>query len=441
MTWTIEQIERTFLSYMVAHGHVVIEGHSVRSPTDDVLFTTAGMHPLIPYLKGELVHPAGRRLTDVQRCVRTTDVDEVGDNTHLTVFEMLGNWSLGDYFKETSIPQSFGLLTGEFGIDPHSLYVTVFAGDDEVPADAESPAIWEQVFADAGVDPTGRINPLGEDDNWWSNGPVGLCGPDTEIFVHVGDGVAPPFADIPEFVEIWNNVFMTYNRSADGVLTGLAQRNVDTGMGLERLALFLNDHTSVWETDELALLLDEVGDVLGVKPAALDADGTRSLRIVTDHLRASLAIAAAGIQPSASRQGYVLRKLIRRAVRHGELLQGTDQGLAQALITATDRVSDVMGRRWPDVGPGAGGDAARETIDKEARKFSKTLRKGVDQLQHFADLAAVFDGDLAFKLADTMGYPVELSAEEAGRIGMALAPDWEARYDALREEQRARSRG
>ena len=136
MTWTIEQIERTFLSYMVAHGHVVIEGHSVRSPTDDVLFTTAGMHPLMPYLEGELVHPAGRRLTDVQRCVRTTDVDEVGDNTHLTVFEMLGNWSLGDYFKETSIPQSFGLLTGEFGIDPHSLYVTVFAGDDEVPADA-----------------------------------------------------------------------------------------------------------------------------------------------------------------------------------------------------------------------------------------------------------------------------------------------------------------
>ncbi|MET0578630.1 MAG: alanine--tRNA ligase-related protein, partial [Ilumatobacteraceae bacterium] len=194
MTWTIEQIERTFLSYMVAHGHVVIEGHSVRSPTDDVLFTTAGMHPLIPYLKGELVHPAGRRLTDVQRCVRTTDVDEVGDNTHLTVFEMLGNWSLGDYFKETSIPQSFGLLTGEFGIDPRSIYVTVFSGAEGLPFDDEAQAIWEQTFVDAGVDPTGRINPLGED-NWWSNGPVGLCGPDTEIFVHVGDGAAPPFAD------------------------------------------------------------------------------------------------------------------------------------------------------------------------------------------------------------------------------------------------------
>jgi alanyl-tRNA synthetase len=443
MAWTIEQIERTFLGYMERHGHVVIEGHSVRSPTDDVLFTTAGMHPLVPYLKGEEVHPAGRRLTDVQRCVRTTDVDEVGDNRHLTVFEMLGNWSLGDYFKETSIPQSFGLLTGEFGIDPHSLYVTVFAGDAEVPGDAESPGIWAQTFADAGVDPTGRINPQGEEDNWWSNGPVGLCGPDTEIFVYVGDapvGQRPPFADIPEYVEIWNNVFMTYNRSRDGELTTLKQRNVDTGMGLERLALFLNDHNSVWQTDELHELTVRVGDTLGVDAGAVDGDQARSLYIVTDHLRAALVIAAAGIQPSASRQGYVLRKLIRRAVRHGELLKGTDQGLAKALTDATDEVSDVMGRRWPDVGPGAGGDAARETVDKEALKFSRTLRKGVDHLQDLADKSKVFDGDLAFRLADTLGYPVELSAEEALRIGMAIEPGWEQRYEELREEQRARSR-
>ena len=186
MAWTIEHIERTFLDYMERHGHVVIEGHSVRSPTDDVLFTTAGMHPLTPYLKGE-PHPAGKRLADVQRCVRTTDVDEVGDNTHLTVFEMLGNWSLGDYFKETSIPQSFGLLTDEFGIDPRSIYVTVFAGAEGLPFDDEAQAIWEQTYADVGVDPKGRINPLV--DNWWSNGPVGLCGPDTEIFVYVGDRV------------------------------------------------------------------------------------------------------------------------------------------------------------------------------------------------------------------------------------------------------------
>ncbi|MET0145791.1 MAG: alanine--tRNA ligase-related protein [Ilumatobacteraceae bacterium] len=439
MAWTIQQIERTFIDYMVRHGHVEIEGHSVRSPTDDVLFTTAGMHPLTPYLKGLAKHPAGTRLTDVQRCVRTTDVDEVGDNTHLTVFEMLGNWSIGDYFKETSIPQSFGLLTGEFGIDPHSIYVTVFAGGDGLPTDDEATAIWEQTFADAGVEPTGRINPL--IDNWWSNGPVGLCGPDTEIFVYVGDEPRPPFADIPQYVEIWNNVFMTFDRSATGELTRLAQRNVDTGMGLERLALFLDHHTSVWETDELHELTIVVGDTLGVDPDQLEGDAVRSLRIVTDHVRASLAIAAAGIQPSASRQGYVLRKLIRRAVRHGELLKGTDKGLAQSLIEATDRVSDVMGRRWPDVGPGAGGDVARETIDKEAMKFSKTLKKGVDHLQRLADESATFDGDLAFRLADTLGYPVELSAEEATRIGMVLDPGWQARYEARREEQRARSRG
>ena len=184
-------------------------------------------------------------------------------------------------------------------------------------------------------------------------------------------------------------------------------------MGLERLALFLNGHDTVWETDELHELTVVVGDTLGVDPDQLDGDAQRSLRIVTDHLRASLAIAAAGIAPSASRQGYVLRKLIRRAVRHAELLKGTDQGLAQSLIEATDRVSDVMGRRWTDVGPGEGGDLAKATIEKESSKFAKTLRKGVDHLQELADERKVFDGDLAFRLADTLGYPVELSAEEA----------------------------
>ena len=266
MAWTVEQIAQRFLDFMVERGHVVIEGHSVRSPTDDVLFTTAGMHPLTPYLLGQ-PHPAGRRLCDVQRCVRTTDIDEVGDNRHLTVFEMLGNWSLGDYFKETSIPQSFELLTEDFGIDPRSLYVTVFGGSDQVPADAESPDIWRQVFSDAGVDPTGRINPLGEEDNWWSNGPTGPCGPDTEMFLWVGEGDPPPFADIPEYIEMWNNVFMSYNRAEDGKLTQLTQRNVDTGMGLERIAVFLNGHSSVWQTDELARLLEVVAEQLNVKPS------------------------------------------------------------------------------------------------------------------------------------------------------------------------------
>jgi alanyl-tRNA synthetase len=438
--WTIERIERTFLGFMADRGHVVIEGHSVRSPTDDVLFTTAGMHPLTPYLHGE-PHPAGTRLTDVQRCVRTTDIGEVGDNRHLTVFEMLGNWSLGDYFKETSIPQSFELLTSVFGIDPHALYVTVFAGDDDVPRDDEAVAIWTKTFTDAGVDPAGRINPLGDEDNWWSNGPTGLCGPDTEIFVYVGEGPAPAFADLPIFVEIWNNVFMTFDRADDGTLSTLDQRNVDTGMGLERLAMFLNGHNSVWQTDELALLLDEVAAGLDVDVAGLDEAGQRSLRIVADHARAALAIAAADIRPAASRQGYVLRRLIRRAVRHAELLRGTEDGLLDAVLDATGRVGVVMGRRWPDVGPGPTGDAALAVIGDEAKKFARTLRHGVDELRRRAEHGTAFDGELAFHLADTLGYPAELSAEEAERIGMAVDPGWHQDFDALREEQRARSRG
>lgn len=439
MTWTIEDIAGRFLGFMEANGHVVIEGHSVRSPTDDVLFTTAGMHPLTPYLYGD-PHPAGKRLTDVQRCVRTTDIEEVGDHSHLTVFEMLGNWSLGDYFKETAIPQSFELLTGVLGVDPERLYVTVYAGDEEVPADDDAVAIWSQTLRDGGVSVDGRINPLGDEDNWWSNGPVGLCGPDTEMFVYVGNEASPEFGDKPEFVEVWNNVFMTYDRDNEGALTHLAQRNVDTGMGLERITMFLNGHSSVWQTDELAALVDGTAAALGVPTGALTPDQERSLRIVADHLRAALVIAAAGVHPAASREGYVLRKLVRRAVRHGELLTGTDEGLADALTTAAESVSGVMGRRWTDIGPGPIGDEAKATVEQEAGKFAKTLMRGTALLHEHAEAGERFDGDFAFQLADTHGYPAELAAEEAARIGMARDTDWAVRYDVLREQQRERSR-
>ncbi|CAN5688513.1 alanine--tRNA ligase-related protein [soil metagenome] len=439
--WTIERITQTFLGYMEDRGHAVIEGHSVMSPTPDVLFTTAGMHPLTPYLHGE-AHPAGRRLTDVQRCVRTTDIEEVGDNRHLTVFEMLGNWSLGDYFKETSIPQSIALLTDVFGIDPGALYVTVFAGNEDSPRDDDAIALWTREFESRGVDVTGRINPLGAEDNWWSNGPTGLCGPDTEIFVYVGGEPVPDFADLPVFVEIWNNVFMTFDRADDGTLSDLSQRNVDTGMGLERLAMYLNRHDDVWFTDELAALRSRVGAAIEVDlEADLSPDRETSLRIVADHLRAALVIAAAGVHPSASRQGYALRKLVRRSVRHVELLRGTDDGLGDVLMSAVDAVRDVMGRRWRDIGAGESGDTARGVVAQEAGKFAKTLRRGEDVLGHEFEHGRTFDGELAFELADTFGYPAELSAEEAVRIGMPVDPEWTTTYETLREEQRARSRG
>jgi alanyl-tRNA synthetase len=212
-------------------------------------------------------------------------------------------------------------------------------------------------------------------------------------------------------------------------------------MGLERIALFLNGHNSVWQTDELARLTEAVADPLGTAPDRLDDDGKHSLYIVSDHLRASLAIAAAGIRPSASRQGYVLRKLIRRAVRHAELLLGSDTGLAAALAKSTANASEVMGVRWPDVGASETGDQARETIIKEAEKFAKTVNRGVENLHEVAQETGVFDGELAFRLADERGFPAELSLEEAQRMGLTIAPDWEERYEELREQQRARSRG
>lgn len=427
MTWTNEDIQQRFLGYMAANGHAVIDGHSVRSPTDDVLFTTAGVHPLTPYLSGE-PHPAGRRLADVQRCIRTADIDEVGDDTHLTVFEMLGNWSLGDYFKDTAIPQSFALLTEELGIDPDRLRVTVYAGDDEVPHDDEAADLWAQSFRDAGVDPAGRVDPQDDEDNWWSHGPVGPCGPVSEVFVNAagvggGDGL----------VEVWGNVFMAYDRTDDGSLAPLDQRNVDTGMGLERMAAVLAGRSSVWATDELAALTDEVAAALGVAALTDGADGTRSLRIVADHLRAALVIAAAGVQPSATREGYVLRRLVRRAVRHGELLMGSDGKLAASLTAAADGVAGVMGDRWTDIGAGPTGDAARAVVEKEAGTFARTLGKGNQLLHGRAEAGDEFDGDLAFALAGTHGYPAEVAAEEAERLGMPVHPDWAVRYDVLRD--------
>ena len=439
MTWTLDEVENQFLDYMEQQGHTLIEGHSVMSPTDDVLFTTAGMHPLTPYLHGQ-PHPGGRRLCDVQRCVRTTDIDEVGDNRHLTIFEMVGNWSLGDYFKERAIPQSMGLLTGVYGIDPEKLYVTVFAGLPEIGIglDTEAVELWSQAFSDLGVDPEGHINPL--TDNWWSNGPVGLCGPDTEMFVYVGHDATPTFADTPEFVEIWNNVFMTYERDAEGNLTALNQRNIDTGMGAERTELFLNGRETVWETPEMAALLDAVASSLGVATSSLDDDGVRAQRIVADHIRAGLTIAAAGVYPSATRQGYVLRRLVRRSVRQAQLLTGSEDGLTEKVHALTGAIAEVQGRRWTDL-TGESGDHAREVFDKEVSKFGKALQHGLEELHREADEGRTFDGELAFHAADTLGYPAELALEEAIRVGMPVDPAWQDRYEELREEQRARSRG
>lgn len=291
-------IDKTFIDFFTQRGHVPTTGSSlIPRPGDPVLFTTSGMHPLTPYLEGE-PHPLGSRLVGVQRCLRTTDLDEVGDPTHLTVFEMLGSWSLGDYGSEQTLRWGFELLRDGFGIDPGLLYVTVFGGDDQVELDQESLRTWQSI---------GVPIELTTDDNWWSNGPTGPCGPDSEIFVWTGDGSpqGTPTTD-ERWVEVWNHVMMRYRRLEDGSLEPLQQRNIDTGLGLERLQMLLEGKSSVYETE-----LFEPWMRIIPKLWKLDE---RSQRIVIDHLRSSMVIVGDGVHPSNTGRGYVLRRLIRRVL-------------------------------------------------------------------------------------------------------------------------------
>jgi alanyl-tRNA synthetase len=291
-------ITKTFVDFFTEHGHTPTTGSSlIPRPGDPVLFTTSGMHPLTPYLEGE-PHPLGRRLVGVQRCLRTTDLDEVGDPTHLTVFEMLGSWSMGDYGSEQTLRWGYELLTERFGIDPGQLYVTVFGGDDQVELDQESLRTWQSL---------GLPIELTTDENWWSNGPTGPCGPDSEIFVWTGEGSpeGTPTTD-DRWVEVWNHVMMRYRRLDDGSLEPLEQRNIDTGLGLERLTMLLEGKKSVYETSLFEPWMQTVP-----KLWKLDQE---SERIVIDHLRSSIVIVGDGVHPSNTGRGYVLRRLIRRVL-------------------------------------------------------------------------------------------------------------------------------
>ncbi|QNE22085.1 hypothetical protein F1D05_34455 [Kribbella qitaiheensis] len=291
-------LEKTFIDFFTDHGHVPTTGSSlITRPGDPVLFTTSGMHPLTPYLEGE-PHPMGRRLTGVQRCLRTTDLDEVGDRTHLTVFEMLGSWSLGDYGSEQTLRWGYELLTEGYGIDPGQLYVTVFGGDNQVELDQESLRTWQSL---------GVPIELTTDDNWWSNGPTGPCGPDSEIFLWTGKGMptGTPTTD-DRWVEVWNHVMMRYRRFEDGSLEPLQQRNIDTGLGLERLTMLLEGKDSVYETSLFE-------PWMRIVPSLWELD-LESQRIVIDHLRSSMVIVGDGVHPSNTGRGYVLRRLIRRVL-------------------------------------------------------------------------------------------------------------------------------
>ncbi|HJN85107.1 MAG TPA: alanine--tRNA ligase [Patescibacteria group bacterium] len=397
---TANELRKRYIEFFVSKGHVEIPSASLIPENDpSVLFTTAGMHPLVPYLKGEK-HPAGNRLVDYQKCVRTGDIDEVGDETHLTFFEMLGNWSLGDYFKEESIEMSYEFLTSELKIDPTKLAVSVFAGDDDVSVDEDSAVTWLRLgIADS------RIAYLGKEDNWWPAGGKhpGPQGPDTEIFYWTGDEAAPKAFD-PEnalWVEIWNNVFMEYDRTSEGRYEPLTQKNVDTGMGLERTVAVLQGKANVYETELFQPILAVIESI----SSSTYTGNERSMRIIADHIRSSLLLINDGATPSNKDQGYIVRRLIRRAVR--QLLNlGVEVGGVEPIAIAA---IDTLAEAYPELVT-----KKTELIDvlkNEEAKFGKTLKKGLKEFEKMFASAGHVSGEEAFALYSTFGFPLELTEE------------------------------
>ena len=422
------EIRNKYLNFFKNHGHKVIPSAPLIPENDpSVLFTTAGMQPLVPYLLGEK-HPEGTRLTDFQKCLRTNDIDEVGDNRHLTYFEMLGNWSLGDYFKEESVAMSYEFLTKELGIPAEKLSVTCFAGDEDAPRDNLTAECWKK----AGI-PDERIYFYGKDDNWWIAGEEGPCGPDTEMFYDTGkepcSDDCQPSCDCGKYVEIWNNVFMEYYKSKDGTYSKLKQHNVDTGLGLERMAMLLQGKQTPFDTELFAPVMEKLAEFA-------KADSIESRRIVAEHLRASMMVICDGGRPSNVDRGYVLRKLIRRMSRHLNKLQIDLNELAGLIDLNIDILKDM----YPDLEKNR--DTIKQVIIEEKDKFMKTLAHGEKEFNKAAQRAKqenknVIDGQTIFKLYETYGFPPEITADLAGEQGFKIDL---TEFDKLFKEHQEKSR-
>ena len=422
------EIRNKYLNFFKEHGHAVIPSASLIPENDpSVLFTTAGMQPLVPYLLGEK-HPSGTRLTDYQKCLRTNDIEEVGDNRHLTYFEMLGNWSLGDYFKEESIQMSFDFLTKELQIPVEKLSVTVFAGDDDCPRDELAAECWKK----AGI-LDGHIYYYGKDDNWWIAGEEGPCGPDTEMFYDTGKPACgpdcQPSCDCGKYVEIWNNVFMEYFKSKDGKYSKLAQRNVDTGLGLERMTMLLQGKETPFDTELFKPVMDKLSELQKV-------DNIESRRIIAEHLRSSMMVICDGGRPSNVDRGYILRRLIRRMVRHMNKLQISLDELSTLIDINVENLKEM----YPAL------EANKETIKnvilEEKDKFVKTLEKGekefakeVGQVKEQGE--NIVPGKVVFRLYDTYGFPPEVTEELATENGMRIDKEG---FDKLFKEHQEKSR-
>jgi alanyl-tRNA synthetase len=441
---TTDELRSRFLEFFREKGHAVIPSASIIPENDPtVLFTTAGMHPLVPYLLGEK-HPAGTRLANAQKCVRTGDIDEVGDNRHLTFFEMLGNWSLGDYFKKESIPWSFEFLTSPqwLNIDPARISVTVFEGDADAPRDVESTRLWQDVFRTRGIDakPDERIFAYPKSKNWW--GPAGVtgpCGPDTEMFYDTGVTHNPVFGaachpncDCGRFVEIWNNVFMEFNKTADGRFEPLAQRNVDTGMGLERTLVALGGLQTVFEIDTFQALLSRIG-ALSKHTYGSHPEADRAMRVVADHTRTAAFILgdSRAVTPSNVDQGYILRRLIRRTVRYGRQLGITGAFTAEI----AEEVVRLFGAAYPELRKNV--NRITSELKTEEDKFSRTLQNGlreVERVRQEIDGSLQIPGETAFYLYESFGFPRELTEEVIGK--KVDNTSWDAAMKAYQDRSR-----
>ena len=456
-----QEIRKKYLEFCQKNGHTVIKRAPLILHNDPTtLFTGSGMQPLLPYLLGQ-DHPQGTKLADSQTCLRAQDIEDVGDNRHTTFFEMLGNWSMGEYFKRQQIEWFFEFLTEEVGLDPHKIYVSCFIGDEKnnIPRDDEAAQIWQEVFTKKGIDAKivdldsaengdklgmqgGRIFFYNDKENWWSRGggidstPIGdPCGPDSEVFYDFGEqhhdasfGQAHPASDSGRFMEIGNQVFMQYRRLDDGSFEPLKRKNVDFGGGLERIAAAAIDSPDVFKISLLQPIIKKLESLSGKEYAT----HTASMRVIADHLRAAVFLAVDGCVPSNKEQGYVMRRLLRRAIRYSFDL-GIEQNFLEEVVPV---IADLYEADFPEVKENR--EQIISVLVKEEKAFRQTLRKGLRQMQHYIDDGLT--GEELFTLYDTFGFPVELSTEEAYKQGIKLSDNWRTEFDARMAEQRQRSK-
>lgn len=412
-----DKLKKMYLEFFQKNGHKLIANASLIPENDSTaLFISAGMHPLVPYLLGQ-PHPSGKKLVNVQKCLRTSDIDEVGDNFHLSFFEMLGNWSLGDYFKEESIRWSYEFLTSKewLNIDEEKLFVTVFAGDEKVPRDTDSARIWEELGF-----PKEKIFYLPREDNLWGPiGNTGPCGPDTEMFYDTGKepcgSECKPGCSCGKFNEIWNNVFMEYNRTPDGEYELLEQKNVDTGMGVERTVAVLQGKDNVYETEIFVPIGNRIKELAGIEE--ISADQIRSVRIICDHSRAATFLLAEGIVPLNVEQGYVLRRVIREAIRHGKLI-----GIEEEFLSVLSQiVIETYSGDYPHLKSNE--DFIVTELRKEYKKFNNTLVRGLNRFNRIARNKKKIDGKDAFLLYQSFGFPIEITQDLGQENGIFVDVD------------------